>query len=364
MKRSKEEKRELKSDLKIAVVTDPLIKYESWHEQLKCILKIFPNSTLLTPYYKPEYIEENFPNKKIRDTFLQLILPENNGKEGWLKWERIAYRTLKLRNYDVVISISARCAHLIRTKKGLKHIAIILKPHELFSSARLREKSERTVEKLDGVIANSNSDKRKIRRLYNTNSELIYPPIEVEKFKPENILHRKESWFLTSSNISNRSLRLVIRAAVQANQPLKIVGPLREGLDAEQLIRDLNARGTVKFLGEIPEDAKIQLMQRCRAYIYPVKSRAFGRVAVEANAAGTPVIAYRRGSVIETVSTEHPKTGVFFKKYNRNSLAKVLKSFNDKEFDSKSCIMKAEEFDQSIFMYKLKNYVEDIVQSD
>lgn len=362
MTKSKNDRKEPRSNLKIAVVTDPLIRYEGWHEQLKYILKIFPNSCLFTPYYEPEYIEKAFENIDIKDTFLQLVAPENNKKEAWLKWERIAYRTLKLRNYDVVISISARSAHFIRTRKNLKHIAIILKPQVLFSSPRLQKKNKVAIKDLDAVIANSNSDKRKIRRLYEINSDVMYPPIEVDKYKPEKILHRKESWFLANSSISNRALKLVIKAAVKANAPLKVVGALRESLDAEQLIKDLNARGVVKFLGEVPEQARIELMQRCRAFIYPVKSRNFGRIAVEANAAGSPVIAYRRGSVIETLSTEHPKTGVFFKKYNHRSLAKVLSRFDDKEFDSKSCIMKAEEFDTSIFMYKLKNYVEDVVQ--
>jgi glycosyltransferase involved in cell wall biosynthesis len=365
MKPKRQEHKKLPtSDLKVAVVTDPLIEKEKWHEQLKYILKLFPKSTLYTPYYKTAYTKENFSDTDIRDSFLQLIAPENNKKEKWLKLERLAYRTFSFRNYDVVISISSRCARFIRTRKNIKHIAILLRPKKLFTSKRLKAKERKAIRGVDGVIANSQSDKRKIRRIYKINSDVIYPPVNVSEFKLDKLLHRKENWFLTEADVSLRALRLVIKAVVKAKVPLKIVGQLRENVYAEELIKDLKAKGLVKFLGKLSKSSRIDLLQRCRAFIYPVKSRDFGKVTVEANAAGTAVVAYRRGAVIETISADHPKTGVFFRKYNYKALSKVLSSFNEKEFDSKNCIMKAEELDCSIFMYKLKTYVEDTIQSN
>jgi glycosyltransferase involved in cell wall biosynthesis len=364
MNRRKEKpKKYPKSNIKVAVVTDPLVDKKYWHEQLKCILELFENCELFTPYYKAEYVKENFSDIDIHDSFLQLIAPEDNSKKKWLKLERLAYKIFSFRDYDIVISISSRCARFIRTTKDSKHIAIVLQPHRLFTSKRLQAKEKEAIQKADAVVTNSNSDKRKIRRLYKVNSDVIYPPIDVDKFKPERLLNRKESWFLTDADISTRALKLVIRAVVEAKVPLKIVGPLRPDIDSEELIKEMKAKGLVKFLGKLSEENRIELLQRCKAYIYPKKSREFGRVAVEANAAGTAVIAYRRGAVIETISENHPKTGVFFQKYNYKSLAKVLKEFNEDEFDSKNCIMKAQELDTSIFMYKLKTYVEDIVQS-
>jgi glycosyltransferase involved in cell wall biosynthesis len=364
MNRRKEKtKKYPKSNIKVAVVTDPLIDKKHWHEQLKCILELFGNCTLFTPYYRPEYVKENFSDVDIHDTFLQLIAPEDNSKKKWLKLERLAYKTLSFRNYDIVISISSRCARFVRTDKDTKHVAIVLQPHRLFTSKRLWAKEKEAIQRADAVITNSNSDKRKIRRLYKVNSDVIYPPINVDKFKPKKLLNRKESWFLMDADISTRALKLVIRAVVEAKVPLKIVGLLRPDIDPEELIREMKAKGLVKFLGELSEESRIGLLQRCKAYIYPKKSRQFGQVAIEANSAGTAVIAYRRGAVIETISENHPKTGVFFQKYNYKSLAKVLKEFDEEEFDSKNCIMKAQELDTSIFMYKLKTYVEDIVQS-
>jgi glycogen synthase len=75
------------------------------------------------------------------------------------------------------------------------------------------------------------------------------------------------------------------------------------------------------------------------------------------------VIAYRSGGVVETISEENPKTGVFFEKYNYKSLSKALKDFNEEEFTSKNCVSNAQRFDSSIFMYKLKTYVEDAIHN-
>jgi glycosyltransferase involved in cell wall biosynthesis len=354
----------IQSELKIAIVTDPLIKYEDSYVQIQNILKIFPQSEIFTPYYEQDIIDKYFPNLKIHDSFLQLIMPRDNKKEIWLKREKLVYSTFNFQNYDVVISISTRVARFIRAGKRYKHVGIVLKPKKLFKNGKLQQKSKKALMKMDGIITNSVSDKRKVRRIYGVNADVIYPPIEVCRFKPEKILHSKENWFLTNTDIGLRALKLVIKSCVKANTPLKIIGDITENFNPEELIKEFKARGLVKFLGKISEEEQIKLMQRCRAYIYPVKKRRFGRSVIEANAAGTAVIAYKWGAVIETISTDHPKTGIFFNRYNSSELSKILKSFNDKEFDSRNCIMKAQEFDSSIFMYKLKTYVEDILQNN
>jgi glycosyltransferase involved in cell wall biosynthesis len=360
----KKHKTNSQSKLKVAIVTDPIIQHKNWYTELKYIIETFPNSEIFTPYYKPELVQVEFSNIRIHDTFLQLVAPEENNTETWLKLERVAYKTLRIRSFDLVISISSRGARFIKTKKNLKHIGIIIEPKRLFNKKRLHRKEIKTLQSLDAVITSSNSNKRKIKRLYGVTADVLYPPIEVEKFKPKKLLHRKENWYLATTDMSNRALTMLIKATVKANTPLKIIGPLKPNLEVDQLIKEYKARGLVKFIGDIPHEARIELMQRCRAFIYPIKSRRFGRIPIEANAAGTPVIAYKRGSVIETISTQYPKTGIFFNKYNYKSLSKTLENFNDDEFDSKNCIMKAEEYDSSIFMYKLKTYVEDIVQNN
>ncbi|MDD3474624.1 MAG: glycosyltransferase [Candidatus Dojkabacteria bacterium] len=349
------------SKFKIAIVIEPIIKFEKWFEYVKYILKLFPNSDIYTAYYNTDITEKYFKDRKINDTFLQLIAPEDNRKGKWLKLERLAYKSLHLKNYDAVISISSRCAKYVNTGKDVKHITMIMKPHKLFENKKLDKKDRKFTEKLENIVVNSFSEKRKLKRIYKVNSTVLYPPVDIKKYNPEKALNRKENWFLTDSTLSNRSLRLVIKAIIESGEHLKILGKTE---NSEELIKEFKARGQVKFVGDIPESGNISLMQNCKAYIYPTKNNNWNSCFIKANASGTAVIAYKRGIVSELLSLEYPKTGICFDKYNYKSLVKTIKSFNDNEFDSRNCIIKAQEFDSSIFMYKLKTYVEDIVQSN
>ena len=356
-------KKDLQSKLKIAVVVDPLIKYEDWYTQLKYILKVFPNFELFTSYYNPELVSKYLPKVQIHDTFLQLIAPESNGKKIWLELEKLAYKTFFLKNFDAVVSISSRSARFVRTRKGMKHISIIINPRKFLVNEKLQRKDRGTILNLDTVIVNSDFDKKRIHKMYNVDSKVVYPPVNVEIFNPKQLLHRKENWFLMDVDVDIRALRLVIKSAVRANVGLKIAGSLKDRVEVEEITKGLQVRGLVKFLGGVSSAERIKLIQKCKAYIYPVKKSDFPKEVVEANAAGTAVIGYAQEVISELISINHPKTGVLFDKYNSKLLSKILKNFNGEEFDGKNCIIKAQEFDPSIFTYKLKTYVEDTVQS-
>ncbi len=364
MKRRKKSKRDFKSDLKLAVVTDPIVDESEVYRELKHILKTFSNSEIFTPYYDTKVLDKQFAKHKIHDTFLQLLIPEDSEKEFWLKLEKFAYKTFSLKNLDIVLSVSSRCARFVRTEKGLQHIAIVINPRRLFSSGRLFKKEKKALENVHKVLTISNFDKKKLKKVYDIHSEVIYPPVEIEDFKPEKALNRRENWFLANADIDTESLKLLIKSVVKSEVGLKIMGDIKENIDEEKLIKKLKARGFVKFLGGVSKEEKINLMQRCRGYIYPVKEEEFAKEVIEANGAGTPVVLYKKSSLVEFISTKKPKTGAVFEKYNYKSLAKTLKNFKDEEYDSKSCIMKAQEFDLAIFMYKLKTYIEDAIQNN
>ena len=129
----------------------------------------------------------------------------------------------------------------------------------------------------------------------------------------------------------------------------------------KELVKQLNAKGYVKFLGYVSDIERIKLLGRCKGLIFPVRNEDFGIVPVEANAAGTPVIAFREGGVLETISDVNPKSGIFFDKYDYKALSKVLKSFDSEEYNPENCRKQAANFAVEIFKYKLKRYVEDIL---
>ena len=161
---------------------------------------------------------------------------------------------------------------------------------------------------------------------------------------------------------SYKGVDLAIKACVKANVPLKVIG---KGSDLERmvdLVKKLNAKGLIKFLGFVSDEERNDAFARCKAFIYPVRKEDFGIVAVEANAAGAAVIAYREGGPLETISETNPKTGVFFDKYTVKELALVLKKFKPEDYDPINCRKQAENFSAEIFVYKLQNYVQDALQ--
>jgi len=130
----------------------------------------------------------------------------------------------------------------------------------------------------------------------------------------------------------------------------------------KNLVKSLNAKGLIKFLGYFSDEEKPVLLAKAKALIFPVKGEDFGIIPVEANAAGTPVIAYRDGGVVETISDTNPKTGIFFDKYNYKSLVKVLRKFDEKQYKPDNCRKQAAQFASEIFQYKLRTYVEDVLK--
>jgi len=384
------------SDLKMAVVFDPLYKYGGAEKHLKYIVKTFPNSQLFVPYYDKEFVKKNFPDIEIHHSFMQYLPFKDELKYLYLLLQPLAFKSLRFRGFDGVLSLSIIFAKFAKAPRGRKHINICMSPPKF-----LWQKNDRSIKKpdqmgginkmlfkfysffmntflediwkgwdrkaaqrLDHIIATSKVVKRRIKKCYGIKADIIYPPVEVDKMQPKKKIHRKENWFLYLGRIETyKGVKLAIRACVDANVPLKIVGSGDDEQRMKGLVKKLNAKGLIKFLGFVSESQKRSLMQKCKALIFPVRGEDFGIVPVEANAAGAVVIAYRSGGVVETISEENPSTGVFFRKYNYKELSKILKKFDDTEFDCRNCINHAQEFTVSIFMYKLKNYIEDVIQS-
>jgi glycosyltransferase involved in cell wall biosynthesis len=397
MSKSKNSKKKLpQSDLKMAVVTDPLYKYGGAEKHLEYILKTFPNAEVFTPYYDQNFIDEHFPDIKVHQSFMKYFPFKKKLKYLYLLLLPLAYKSFKFRKFDGVLSHSIIFAKFAKAPKGKKHINSCMSPPKFLwqkNDRSIKNKEQFTglnkflfgiysffmdtflekiwqnwdrkaAQRVDHMIANSKTVKRRIKRIYDVNADVIYPPVEVSQMQEGKPLNRRENWFLYLGRIETyKGVDLAIKACVEAKVPIKIAGKGDDEERMNELVRELNAKGLVSFLGFVSDEEKVELLKRCRALIFPVKGEDFGIVPVEANAVGTPVIAYRSGGVIETISEENPKTGVFFRKYNHKALAKILKNFREEDFSRKNCISRAQEFDSSIFMYKLKTYVEDAIQS-
>lgn len=383
------------SKLRVAISCEPLYKKGGAEVHLRHIMNTFPNCELFTAYYDKDFVNEYFPDVKIHASFLQHFPWKDKLRQLYLLLHPLAYRKFKFDGFDVVLSLSIAFSKFVKPKY-IKHIDLCMSPPKF-----LWQKDDRTLKDIDQlsgfnkflfkvydffqntflediwkrwdresaqschkIIANSNVVKERIRKFYDMDSDVIYPPVDVRGIQSIGKVNRKENWFLYMGRIETyKGVKLAIQACSELSLPLKIAGSGSDVDAMKELVRVLNAKGLIKFLGFVSEEEKLKLLSRARALIFPVRGEDFGIVPVEANAAGTPVIAYRDGGVVETISEKNPKSGVFFDEYSKKSLVAVLKKFKSTDYSQDNCRKQAELFASEIFEYKLRNYVEDVVQS-
>ncbi|MGI5897792.1 MAG: glycosyltransferase [Candidatus Dojkabacteria bacterium] len=384
------------SNLRVAISCEPLYKKGGAEVHLRHIINTFPNCELFTAYYDEEFVKEYFSDVKINHSFMQYLPKRDKLREVYLLLQPLAYGSFKFKGFDIVLSLSIAFSRFVKSK-DIKHINLCMSPPKF-----LWQKSDRTLkskEQLTGfkkflfkiysffqdtflediwkkwdresaqrctkIIANSKVVKKRIKKFYDMDSDVIYPPVDVSGIQSIKPVNRKENWFLYMGRVETyKGVKLAIDACVGLGYPLKIAG---SGADLEAMrehVKKLNAKGLVKFLGFVSEEEKLDLLLKAKALIFPVRGEDFGIVPVEANAAGTPVIAYRDGGVTETISEKNPKTGVFFDEYNKKSLMKVMKNFNTEDYSQENCRKQAQNFASEIFEYKLLNYVKDALHSN
>ncbi len=377
----------------IAVVSDPLYKKGGAENHLGFLLKTFDKKTLFTAYCDRDFVKKEFPGIDIKTSFMQYLPWKFQLKHFYNLFLPLAYRSFRFKGYDGIVSISISFAKFVRG--NIPHVNICMSPPKFFWEKRGRSLKDHqqlkginralfkfyaffmdtflediwkkwdrnAARKVDAMIAISNVVKERIKKYYDIDADVIYPPVEVKEIGSETKKFKKENWYLYLGRVETyKGVELAVRAACEAKVPLKIAG-IGGDLDRmKELVRTLNAKGYVKFLGYYSDEEKPGLLGRAKALVFPVKGEDFGIVPVEANAAGTAVIAYKDGGVLETISDGNPKTGVFFDKYDYKELSKILKKFNEKNFQPDGCRKQAANFAVEIFQYKTRRYVEDILQ--
>lgn len=379
---------------KLAIVSDPLYKRGGAEVHLKYTVDAFQNKTLFTAYCDKEYVKKEFPNVKIKTSFMQYFPWKFKLRHLYNLFLPLAYRSFKFNGYDIILSISISFAKFARG--NIPHVNICLSPpkflwqkegrslkdinqlkgvnrffykiYSVFMNTFLEDIWKRwdrnAARRVDKILAISNVVRDRVKKYYDVEADVMYTPVGVTEISKASKKYNKESWFLYLGRVETyKGVELAIRAACEAKVPLKI-GGIGDDLDRmKELVRKLNAKGLVKFLGYYSDEERPILLAKAKSLIFPVKGEDFGIIPVEANAAGTAVIAYKDGGVLETISDSNPKTGIFFDKYDYKELAKILKKFNEKEYKPDGCRKQAAQFASEIYQYKIKRYIEDILEN-
>jgi glycosyltransferase involved in cell wall biosynthesis len=218
--------------------------------------------------------------------------------------------------------------------------------------SRLRVWDKHAAERVDLFIANSEAVRRRIKKYYHRDSVVLHPPVDVEQFS---ISDAPKTYFLAGGRlVSYKRYDLCLEACNRLRVPLKIfgTGPM------ESLLRK-QAGGTVEILGRVSNEERSRLFEQCIAYLHP-QEEDFGITAVEALAAGRPVIAFHRGGALETVT--EGLTGTFFREQIWEELADTLLHFDHTAFDPVRLKRSVDRFAPESFRRQVKALVENAWQ--
>lgn len=356
--------------MKLALVHDHLMQEGGAEKVLRAFKDVYGDAPTFTLLYDPKRMSDDLSAWDVRTSFLQRI-PLLNRRYRWLlPLMPAATESYDLADFDVVLSSSSAFAKGVITRPGTTHICYCHTPtrylwsdthsyvEELSANRivkallpmalhKLRVWDRMSADRVDHFIANSKTVAERIRKYYDRDSEVIYPPVETSKFR---IAKEKEDYFLAGGRlVPYKRFDLIIRAFNRTGLPLVIFG---DGPLFDEYVR--MAKPNIKFAGRVSDERKAELYAKARAFINP-QEEDFGITAVEAMAAGTPVIAYRAGGAMETVV--EGVTGEFFDEQEWEDLAATLIRFDDAKFDPQAIRTHAMSFDIEVFKKKILNFV-------
>jgi glycosyltransferase involved in cell wall biosynthesis len=215
-------------------------------------------------------------------------------------------------------------------------------------SRYVREFDRRAAQRVTHFIANSEFVRSRIARCYGKDADVIHPPVDAGDFTPRK--EREGFYLIVSELVAYKRVDLAVQAFNRIGKPLVIIGDGPERAHLTQL-----ARENVRFLGRQPRAEIIGYFERCRGFIHP-QVEDFGITAVEAQAAGAPVIALRRGGACETVLDTI--TGLFFEEGTVDALCDAVERFEKLNFDPLRCAENAHRFRPDVFVTKFRQMLE------
>lgn len=358
--------------MRVALVHDYLNQYGGAERVLEAFTEIFPNAPIYTLIYDPKQIRGVFSDKKIRTSFLQKVPFAKSKHRIFPLLMPIAVEQFDLSDYDVVLSDSTSFAKGVITRPETLHICYCHTPlryawddsHkyiEEFGLPRpiktlvpffmnyIRLWDKEAALRVDKFLCNSHFVAKRIKKYYDRDAQVIYPPVDVKAFSIGN--SNKEKFFLMVGRLqAYKRFDIAIQAFNKLGKPLKIIGDGPERKKLEKM-----AGKNIEFLGERYEEDLKKCYQGCQAFILP-QEEDFGLIAIEAMAAGKPVIAYQGGGALESV--KEGETGLFFDEQTPESLIKAIRKFRPANFNSKKIHKHALKFDKEKFKKKIKDFVE------
>jgi glycosyltransferase involved in cell wall biosynthesis len=359
---------------RVALVHDFLLDVRGAERVFLALCDAFPEADLFTAVYDESGTERRFSDRNVTTSFLQRIRPDARTFRALLPLYPYAMEALDLSGYDLVISSSSAWAHGVIPDAGAVHICYCHNPFRYAWNAReatlakydplrrgvlglvfqrWRQWDWIAAQRVDLYAANSETTRKRVKRYFGRDATVLYPPVETERFSRGPV---GDDYVVLSELMPHKRIDLAIEAFNQLELPLTVVG---NGPDARRLRR--LAGPTVRFTGRVTDVEAASLMSSAKALVVTA-TEEFGIAAVEAQAAGRPVIALREGGVRETVV--EGETGVFFDRPEPGSLAAAVRGFDPLAVDPEACTANAARFDVGHFRHGLRALVERALEAE
>jgi glycosyltransferase involved in cell wall biosynthesis len=370
------------SNLRIALVYDRVNKFGGAERILLALHRIWPQAPLYTSVYDrqgapwtrdfqviPSWLQK-IPGAKKHHEFFPWLMP-------------LTFEQFNFKDYDLVISVTSAEAKGVMTQPKTLHLCYCLTPTRyLWSSYKhylknprfgllnplamiflrpmlsyLKKWDQVASQRPDHYLAISQTVQKRIKKYYHRDAEIIYPPVDVNKFKPTRryLLDARRYFLVVSRLVSYKRVDIIVEAFNQLGLPLKIIG---DGTERKRL--EKKAKSNIEFLGQdLTDEQLINYYQECLALVFGGQED-FGLVSLEAQACQKPVIAYKMGGIAETVIDG--RTGILFARQTTADLIKAIKKFDPKKFKGQDCRQNALKYSQEKFKQKFASKMEELWQ--
>jgi glycosyltransferase involved in cell wall biosynthesis len=347
---------------RVAIVSDPIVQRGGAERVVEAFADAFPEA----PVFAILYSLQNGPaalRSRVRESWLGRVPGAARRHRYFLPFYAKAVESFDLSEYDVILSSHHTAAkgllrgaaqvHVCychtpmralweRTHQELSALPAVARPAAAAMLDRLRMWDYVTAARVDRFVANSRLTQLRIRKHYGRDSELLYPPIETERFTPGG--EAGDYYLVASRAVPYKRIDVAVEATARAGRRLVLVGDRHR----------IGAAPHVTTLGHVSNDRLVELMRGARALLFP-QHEDFGMTALEMNACGRPVIAYGSGGAVETVVDGY--TGVLVPEQTPEAFARGIERFESLRFDPLTLRLHAESFSRERFVAALRELI-------
>ena len=368
-------------NLKVAIVADWLVVVAGSERVLSSLIKCFPKADLFAviDFLSPEDRKKILGDRPVKTTFIQKLPFAKKKYQTYFPLMPLAIEQLDMTGYDVIISSSHAVAKGVITGPDQVHVSYVHSPMRYawdFQGQYLRDSGltsglkswvaryllhkmrawdVQTSHGVDYFLSNSDFVGRRILKCYRREAQTIYPGVDLSEFS---LITEKEDFYVTASRmVPYKKMDLIVEtfSTYFPDKKLVVIG---DGSDFEKIKR--LAGPNVSLVGRQDQASLVGYLQRAKAFVFAAEED-FGLLPVEAQACGTPVIAYGKGGACETIwglGGDNPPSGLFFGEQTPRKLKEAIEFFeqNSEIFKPESCRQNAERFGVTNFQSRVESF--------